>query len=113
MADTNYTNFHESDVNVQRFNWLRGYRKPQTGRYTEKQRDFAVFDGQRRQVAPLGLEAINRLLRWSGGWGRRCQGNFVPDGCRRGAHGVTRPTTQGYATVCLVVVRGCFQSVNR
>ena len=33
-----------------------------------------------------------------GGSGRRREGNFAPARCRRGAHGVTRPTNDGLAT---------------
>jgi len=57
---------------------------------------FACFPGQ----------AFSKRL----GSGR--MGKPVCADANSGAHGVARPATQEYATVCLVVVHGCFQSVK-
>ena len=42
---------------------------------------------------PATIQAAQLLI--ASGSGRGRQGNFAPAGCRRGAHGVTRPTSMG------------------
>jgi hypothetical protein len=53
-----------------------------------------IYNGVKVSEAwPATIQAAQSLI--DSGSGRGRQGNFAPAGCRRGAHGVTRPTMLG------------------
>ena len=67
--------------------------------------DFSAYFGVRVKPEQFSKTDLNpnsevgransRKILPGSGLGRRRRGNFAPVGCRRGAHGVTRPTVLG------------------